>query len=511
MSEGTRTTIDPPSFTRSWLSDACHGSWTDSPPPAVRGIGTDTREDLAGRLFVALRGPNSDGHDHLAAAKASGAVAAIVAEDSVAATAEDAILPRLVVADTMQALADLATAHRTALHGPVIAVTGSQGKTTTKGMLSTMLAPLGPGVAARRSFNNAIGVPLTILSAPTDAAFTVCEVGTSSPGEIESLARIIRPDVAIITTIGRAHIGAFGSINAIAREKAELLRTVGDLPARAPGAEPAVILPDDAPALQPFVTNVPQGVTQLRVGRGPGADLQLLTREISHTGDGDFTQALGFRIAPRTGEASSGSSLSVRIPVPGMHNARNAANAIAAAVWLGVPHDAIRRQAGQLRVPSMRLARTEVSGVTVHNDAWNANPEAVAAALESFGELTAGLPANTGRIVVLGDMLELGPDASPLHEAAGRSIARLHDAVPLKTVILLGEHAADVARGIGDTRMRVLCFRGNDHADQGTGDEPIRDAIQSAVSTGDHVLLKGSRGMKLERVLDWLDARPTRR
>ena len=195
----------------------------------IRGVGTDTRNDLTGRMFIAIRGERHDGHDHLEAAREAGAVAAMVGADDLARRGIDRFdgLVLVVVEDPVAAMTTLARHHRASLRGPVVGVTGSAGKTTTRAILEGVLAPLGAGTASIRSFNNHLGVPLTILEASSDDAWVVLEMGTSAPGEIEHLVSVAAPDIAILTGTGRAHLEGFGNEEGVAREKARILDEIG--------------------------------------------------------------------------------------------------------------------------------------------------------------------------------------------------------------------------------------------------------------------------------------------
>lgn len=447
------------------------GRWLRAPAPGdlAEGVGIDSRDNLARRLFFAIRGERHDGHDHLAQAFANGAVAAVVERADAADTAPGR--PVLLVESVRRALGRLAAAHRDTLTGAaVIAITGSAGKTTTKHLLGAMLSAALPGTCARKSFNNDIGVPLSILEASPHDRFLVLEIGTNAPGEIAALAAIARPDIAIITSIGRAHLAGLGSVEHVLREKGDLLdhlrRPTGGL----------AILPSAWPDLAARL----RGGRAVWVGEDAAADLRLTARG----GDGPFW----FEINGRE---------RFDLLLPGRHNAINAMMAIAAARRLGVSDDAIAAALAAAHGPPMRLERTTLGGVTLINDAYNANPESMLASLHAFVELSRGA---TRRVLVLGDMLELGDAATACHEEIGRAIAALDRHTAIARVCFIGQHAADVRRGLGSGWS----------GERFTSLPALADAAARLVETlrpGDAVLLKGSRRIGLERLRTALEAR----
>ena len=369
-----------------------------SAPFDATGVSIDSRTVQPGNLFVALDGENGDGHDHVAAALAKGAVGALVHRDVAGAT--------LRVADTLEALWALGRFARARFDGRVVAVTGSVGKTTVKEMLRTILSAAGPTHAAVASYNNHWGVPLTLARLPRDAAFCVAEVGTNHPGEIGPLSRLVRPHVAVITAIEPAHIGHFGTLQAIAVEKAAIFD----------GLEPggAGILPEAWAQLW------------------PGA-----TRVSSVPADGD---ADGSSFPWQAGRA--------RVNAPGAHMVSNALVALTAAAALGV--EGAAALAGFRPMAGRGAQRTLPGGGTLLDESYNANGASVRAALS----VLRGLPGR--RVAVLGDMLELGDhgpaehaglapavaDSADLLFTCGPLMRGLFDAVPDG---LRGAHAADSA------------------------------------------------------------------
>lgn len=435
------------------------GTWVAKPEPVpLAGAGIDSRTIKPGQVFVALAGEHTDGRRFLGQAHANGSPVAIVGPGTVEVPAGMGVIQ---VSNPREALVRLAAAyraHRSRLK--VIAVTGSCGKTTTVRLIDAVLKQGLTGSASVRSFNNDIGVPLTLLNSGADDQYVVCEVGTSGPGEIERLARICDPDIAVITTIGRAHLEGLGSVEAVACEKAQLVVNM-----RETGL---AVLPMDAPLLEPFVRGVPDD-RLIRIGTDAGSDVRV----------GEVESDLeGTRFCINGRER-------FRVGLIGAHNAMNAAFAVVVGRRLGVDGAAI--EAGLLTAvgPEMRLETSLVGPVTVLNDAYNANPESMLAALGTL----AGLPGGR-RVAVLGDMLELGSASVAEHEAIGAWLGY--------------EKPVAVAVGVG-ARMGAIST-GLTHRFE-SADEKAVGRIVSLIKPGDIVLVKGSRAMALERVAEGIVVR----
>ncbi|MHC4809789.1 MAG: UDP-N-acetylmuramoyl-tripeptide--D-alanyl-D-alanine ligase [Planctomycetota bacterium] len=472
-------TTPEPVLTAGFIAAATGGVATVSGVDGLRcrGVSTDTRQPVAETCFVALSGPRHDAHDHLSAARDGGAVLGLISRPEAA----PADLPCIVVPEVRRALGRLAAAWRTALGRPVVAITGSVGKTTTKELVRALLETGGPVAAAPSSWNNDIGLPLTLLSATPGHRAIVAEIGTGAPGEILALSQLARPDLSIITAVGRAHLAAFGSVAAIAREKASIVDPM------APG-DP-VVANRDAPHLPDLLAGRP-GVRWY--GRHPEADVRL-------TGHGRDAGGHWFEVDAGEGPVRH------RIPLAGDHNALNACGALAAVAALadrGLAFDPSRAGEGlaATRLPGMRMHVRQVGGVEVHDDSWNASPESMVAALRTFDESTrADAAAGERRVVVLGDMLELGPDARRLHAELGAVLAAVDLASPLAAIVLVGEHAAACGDAVGGDRSRIVRVPRLDEAG--------RAAVLAAIRPGDRVLLKASRGIGLDRVAGWLAER----
>jgi UDP-N-acetylmuramoyl-tripeptide--D-alanyl-D-alanine ligase len=436
----------------------------------VTGVCTDSRSLRSGDLFVPLRGPRFDGHDFMGQAVREGACACL-SEEVIAGLP----VPVIRVADTLKALGDLAAAVRQDFDGPVLAVTGSSGKTSTKEMLAGILALRGPGLKTEGNFNNLIGLPHTLFRLEADHGWAVVELGMSARGEIARLAEISRPDIGIITNVGPAHLETLYNLEGVARAKGELFAAL-------PPGGTAVINGDDQRVLQLPVAN---GVRRLIYGCGSDAEV----RAEDVTVDG---QGVRFRLVLPEG------NWPVRLSVPGRYNVHNALAAAAAAYALNMSGIQIVEGLERFRSCAGRMEVAELaSGATLLEDFYNANPLAVKAALKALDEL----PGSGRRIAVLGDMLELGEAAADLHRETG-----LHASKCTDLLILLGERAEDTAAGArqgGMPPQSVWVVKSHDEAVQLLGD---------LLRPGDRVLVKGSRGMAMEKICKALrasDGRPT--
>ena len=420
---------------------------------AFTAVSTDSRQLSPGALFVALTGPNFDGHDFIAVARERGAVAALVSRP----VADP--LPQLRVADTRLALGQLAAVWRERFTGPLIALTGSNGKTTLKEMIAAILRGRGPTLATEGNLNNDIGVPLTLLRLNGEHACAVIEMGANHPGEIAYLTDLARPDVAIINNAGPCHLEGFGDLAGVARAKGEIFQGL-----RPNGV--AVINRDDEYA-------------DYWVGLNPGRRIVDCGLDHPAAVRGEILDSASnrFRLSVDGGE------IAIQLPLPGRHNVRNALAAAAATLAVGATLEEIRRGLESLRGVGGRLQRLpgRHGGAVIH-DAYNANPASLAAALEAVG-------SGLGRKwLVLGDMRELGPAADALHARSGRE-ARV---AGFERLYALGEHsrAAVAAFGTGGLHFEdVDALVADLHRDLQQGGE-------SAV-----VLVKGSRGMRMERVV----------
>ncbi|HYE02353.1 MAG TPA: UDP-N-acetylmuramoyl-tripeptide--D-alanyl-D-alanine ligase, partial [Phycisphaerales bacterium] len=387
------------------LRSAAGGTWLARPgrgPGPAHGLSTDTRTLAPGQAFLALRGEHFDGHAFLRAAVAAGAATLIIDRPALADGVPAPPGGVIAVPDTGRALLRLASAYRDQLErATVIGVAGSNGKTTTARLIQAVLATTFRGTAPAKSFNNAVGVPLTVLSADPDDEYLVCEIGTNHPGEIAELAGVVRPDIAVITSIGREHLEGLGSLAGVAREEADLLTYIR------PGG--VAVATADAPELAPYLRCLPEVIT---FGASAGAHLRLAGAAHELAPDG----LVRLRLRVSDGRAPGGAEAAYLTPLLGAHNALNVLAALAVARRLGVPEAAIAAALAGARPAPMRLEPQTAGGIALLNDAYNANPESMAAALRTLAEL---VPPGGRRVAVLGDMLELGPEEERFHREIG--------------------------------------------------------------------------------------------
>jgi len=438
------------------------------PAPAeltLRSVSIDSRSLEPGALFVAIHGPRFDGHDFLGAARERGAAAALVERDAPA----PAGLPLVRVASTGAALLALGHAARQSFAGPVVAVTGSLGKTTTKEMTAELLLSRGPVLKTEGNLNNQYGLPLTLLRLEASHVAAVLELGMSAPGELRALSAVAEPDVAVITRVAPVHLEFFASTDAIAEAKAEILEGLR------PGG--TAVLNGDDPRLRRIGERFAGKVVWF------GRDRRFLVSAERWRGTG-----FGMRFELRVGERV----LDVALPLAGPHFAENFMAAAAAAHVLGVPPDAIAEAATRLRPARHRgELRRLGEGVIVLDDSYNSSPAALEAAVVAL-TLVPGLR----RVAVVGDMLELGPSGPMLHREAGRSLAGRVD-----VVVGIGPLAEQFVEG---ARAAGLPPRSAAHYSDA---KSAAEAVASLVAPGDAVLVKASRGMRLEQVVEALAAR----
>ncbi len=420
-----------------------------------------------GALFVALRGPNFDGHDFIDEAVRAGAVAIVCREGKAPRAGDTACIE---VADPLAALGDLAAARRSSFDGPVVAITGSNGKTTTKEMLrAIMMRARGEEavLANEGNLNNLIGMPMTLLTLRDHHEVVILEMGMNAFGEIARLTEIASPTHGLITCIGEAHLEGVGSIDGVAKAKGELFRGLGE------GATAVVNVDDDLVVREAASFSGPS-ITFGEKGRVRAASVKL------HGFD-----RVSFDLVD--GE----SAIAVDLPLGGRHNVSNAVGAAALAIALDVPLDMIAEGLAAVVPPPMRLeALTLENGVVVVNDAYNANPSSLSAALEC---LQAG---SQGRhIIVLGEMLELGDHADLRHRQAGEAAAKSNPVL----LCVMGPHRAMVkegalSAGLDEERVVVL----DDHRE-------VAAEVAGHWRAGDSVLVKGSRGAEMEKVVRALE------
>ncbi|MEA2094346.1 MAG: UDP-N-acetylmuramoyl-tripeptide--D-alanyl-D-alanine ligase [Pseudomonadota bacterium] len=419
-----------------------------------RGVSTDSRKLQQGNLFVALQGPNFDGHDYVERARAQGAAAAAVSR------LQQTALPLLEVGDTRLALGQLAAHWRARFSLPVVAITGSNGKTTVRTMTTSILSCAGQTLSTQGNLNNDIGLPLTLFRLSRDDAYAVLEMGASHPGEIDYLAGIARPTIALVTNAGPAHLEGFGDLEGVARSKGEVFARLGDTGI-------AVINADDryAPLWRELA------------GQRQMVDFGLAESAAVHADwEGSISGSQVTLFTPR-GETE------FHLPLPGRHNVMNALAASAAALAAGVGLDAVRKGLESLSPVAGRFNIHQLpEGVTIIDDTYNANPESLQVALEVLAM------AGGETWLVLGDMGELGSGAETLHREAGHAARRLG----IDRLFALGPLAQEAAQTFGD---RAASFD-----TLGT----LATAVRQELHAGVHILVKGSRSMQMERIVEAL-------
>ena len=448
--------------------DSCHlarwtaGRWTAKPGSPVTGFGIDTRQLRPGDVFVALRTERRDGHDFLAAAAQQGAAAALVARP-----VPEVLLPQLVVADPLRAFQAIAREHRLAFPGPVIGITGSAGKTSTKHLLALLLGPA--TLATEGNLNNHLGVPLTLTRLdPLLHRFAVVEAGISEPGEMAVLAQMIEPDLAIVTLVAPAHTEALGGLEGVAREKAVLAAAV-----RASGR---AYFPESVAAFEPF-RRLPAGrllaVPAARVDTPAAADHVVFTVE---------QRATATRLRLRIGAEPV---MQFQLPRVSAGMAQNAVLALAVARGLGVSEAALQERLAAWSPPALRGEIRRTPGQLLYLDCYNANPASMQDALAAFQELA---PPGEPRLLVLGGMEELGADSRARHEELGRAL-RLQ---PADHVCVIGPEADAVRRGALAAGARP------DQVEICSTLAPIADRLSGFRGA---VFVKGSRKYRLEEIL----------
>jgi UDP-N-acetylmuramoyl-tripeptide--D-alanyl-D-alanine ligase len=451
------------------------------PPPGAgaghfAGAAADSRQVAPGQIFFALAGEAVDGFTFCAAAAAAGASVLVVPRGrGVPAGCASAAV--IAVDDPRAALGALARAVRALFAGRVVGVTGSNGKTTTKELIAAALSPAGAVLRTPGNFNTEVGLPLTILSARGDETCWVLEMAMRGRGEIALLADIARPHIGVITNVAGAHLERLGSLEEVAHAKGELFAALG--------AGGFAILPAGDPLIEAEATaaSIPEAQRIRFDGgrRGAEADVQIL--EVIPAGAAGAVVRLAVRHQP----------VVVRLPLAGVHNARNAAAALAVALAAGLPILPAARALERLSLPPHRSAAIEAGGRTILDDCYNANPASMQAALGALCASTGGSGRAFAAFAILGDMLELGPDAVALHrqigaETAGR-LGGLCALGPLGAEIIAG------ARAAGADPARAVAAKDPDEAAR---------LVAGWTQPGDWILVKGSRGMRLERVVDAL-------
>lgn len=454
--------------TLQYVAEACGGQLrAGAPGVLVQRVCTDSRAAQPGDLFIALRGERFDGHDYLEQVSRQGAAALVLGFSRAAACPPG--VPAVLVEDTRAALVRIAARYRRDFDLPVVAVAGSNGKTTTKEILGTVLARKFPTLRSEASFNNDIGVPLTLLKLDRSHRAAVLEVGSNHPGELAPLLDLIRPRYGVLTSIGREHLEFFGDLDGVAREEGAL--------AEALPADGKLFVNGDTPKLDAITPRSRAAV--VRVGAGAGNDWRVAGVTLSAEGT---TFTLDGPLAAHRG--------AYRVGLLGRHQAINAALAVAVAAELGLSREEIAAGLAEAKPAKMRLQLVAARGFQILDDSYNANADSMIAALETLRDL----PCTARRVAVLGVMAELGKQSESAHAEIGRATVRCG----VGRLFALGAHAettAAAARAAGLAAVEV--FPDADAA---------LPAIRAAVQPGDVVLVKASRSARLERVVEALVA-----
>jgi len=456
---------------------ARHSGLTETPENGQPGkpdlpVCIDSRQVEPGDLFWALRGPKHDGNEFVEDAIQAGAAAVLT---DLPAERVEAIVKRnpgacaVRVIETDRALTDYALCRRKKFAGQVIGVTGSVGKTTTRQMIHTVLSSRYSGSASPKNFNNRIGVRVAMTQMEPSHDYAVLELGASQPGDIMGLASWVRPDMGVITRVGDAHLGGFGARPRVLEAKTELLAAL-------PPEGIAVVDGD------PWLLRHARSHGRALVSVGEDAHCSVKADDVELRGGHLFFSVSGFRF---------------RVPVWGRHHVTAALSAIAVGRMFGIPDLEISDALSSFQAVPMRCEVVEIRGATIINDCYNASPQSVDAALELLGQFD----SSSRRIVVLGDMLGLGDEATRLHRRAGQHAAQCGRA---DLLFAIGRHAQDVIAGAYSVGM---------DQSHGFNYPTLEDAIPQLgreVQPGDAVLVKGSRGMSMERVVEALSRFPSR-
>ncbi|WP_291685574.1 UDP-N-acetylmuramoylalanyl-D-glutamyl-2,6-diaminopimelate--D-alanyl-D-alanine ligase [Bradyrhizobium sp.] len=463
-----------PLWTSEAMTQAMLASINGALPKAVSGLSIDSRSIAPGEAYFAIKGDVHDGHDFVMAALKAGAALAVVEAAQRGKFPDDA--PLLVVGDVLAGLRDLARAARARLAGQVIAVTGSVGKTSTKEALRCVLSAQGETHASAASFNNHWGVPLSLARCPANVRFAIFEIGMNHPGEIEPLVKMVRPQIAIITTVEPVHLEFFAGIEAIADAKAEIFD----------GVEPggAVVLNRDNSQfarLQARATEL--GISRIvSFGSGEKSDARLLDVALHETCSAVHADILGHEVTYKLG-------------MPGRHMAMNSLAVLAASSLAGADLALAALSLSQLEPPAGRgvrrrleLARGEA---TLIDESYNANPASMAAALNVLGQAVVG--PHGRRIAVLGDMLELGPTGPALHGG-------LNEAIKANQIDLV-YCCGPLMRNLWDA---LSTGKRGGYADSSAG---LEAQLTDAIRSGDAIMVKGSLGSKMKTIVNALEKR----
>jgi UDP-N-acetylmuramoyl-tripeptide--D-alanyl-D-alanine ligase len=464
--------VAKPLWTLGEIVSATRGACLGAREAPVTGFTIDTRSLGKGDGFVAIRGPNRDGHGFVAAALDAGAACAIV--DGTFPLGDEERLVR--VGETLEALNDLGRAARTrATHTRVIAVTGSAGKTGSKEALRLALAASGSVHASAKSFNNHWGVPLSLANMPKEIRYGVFEIGMNHAGEIDALTRLVRPHIAIVTTVAPVHLGFFRSVEEIADAKAEIFRGL------LPGG--TAIINRDSPYFERLKAHaLKHGAKIVGFGEAQDAEARLLGVELEPDGSKVKADILG-------------ETLSYRLGAPGRHLVQNSLAVLAAAKLAGADLKAAARALDGLQAQAGRGARTLIAAkggrMVVIDESYNANPASMRAALATLGLMPRS--EFSRRVAVLGDMLELGPEGAKLHT----ELAEFIDGAGVDVVFACGELMGSLFQALPASRQGAYAKTA----------EELQPKLLGSVGPGDAIMVKGSLGSRMAPLVEALKRR----
>lgn len=456
-----------PCFTLEEIAEATGADASGGKGTAFTDVTTDTRTVAKGALFVALKGERFNGEDFLKNAEEAGAAGVLVSDGCAEEKTEALSIPLLRVPDTLKAYQDIAHAHRARFSLPVVAITGSNGKTTTKDLTASVLGANFPTLRTEANFNNEIGLPKTLLGLRDEHRAAVVEIGMRGLGQIAALAPMAAPTIGVVTNVGETHIELLGSIENIARAKAEMVEAIP--------AGGTVVLNADDPRVSAMRERAAKGVSVVTFGESEGADVR--ATEIEQDGmETSFTASF-----------AGGKKQSYRLPLPGRHNVSNALAALAVGHALGLPPEAMTAGLAAPAMSGARFACEKRGDIMIINDAYNASPLSMSAAIRTMKEIAKGR-----RVAVLGDMLELGDVAKEAHWRVGEELAKSGAAI-LVTRGKLGEEIAAGAEATGMTGV----YRCASH-------EEAAQTLKEILRPGDTVLFKGSHGMQMDKIIELL-------
>ncbi len=438
-----------------------------SPLLSFDGISTDSRKIRNGELFIAIKGEKFDGHDFIEKAKENSAQALLLTEHWVqdnTGLLEKINLPVIIVEDTLSALGSIAKFHRQRFKIPVIAVTGSNGKTTTKEMIASVLGSRFKVLKSKGSFNNYIGVPLSLLQLDSSHEVAVLEMGMNHKGEIRSLCAIARPDIAVITNVAPAHVEFFESIEAVAKAKCEILERLEN--------DSAAVVNADCSVLYTMAKNYV--VNLISFGFRPNS----FYRASNVLCDG---QGVAFTLNEK---------FTFRLNLLGEHNVHNALAAIAVAGFFKIEPEDVREALKEVSIPGLRMRQFDNNGIKIIADCYNANPDSTKAALKTLTQINKG----NRKIFVLADMLELGRSSRKFHEDVGESVAMN----PIDKLITVGPNAAFAASSA------LACGMQKSDVYKCSENQEALRVLKNLLIQGDVVMFKGSRGMCLEEIINQL-------